>query len=556
MSPLIAFVAILGQGAPQIGYFLKTEPFPNEPGARLRSDNSTVYTLYKTFGNSSMEMWRITLPEKPIHTWVSGRGDVWVLADTTSPFGGPIGGRSALWARQNDASLIGSWYGGLLLSGVVDKVFDGIAAHCDFDHSGITSIGAGGNEQFRLALKNGAQIFITNVQTNDQGMMNVVQRFAKGQADDDALQQLLAKSHGPVEVAKPMPGSLPVRVWRDPSSSGRSVLEAYDQNSNGPSDFVTSDRWIAAPPTYVARTPLGRYAWFEFTSTSGTLRFLNFSGKEFQSVDLVRLGKFASATEAESQLNYRSLRAKQTYSANGSAEETFTMTDESGRKYSILLKPTGDGTVAVTTAVSLGLDRIAKKEPDYPDANLQSQTVRRSDDGRFQLMARRYRQAGRTFTQLTLSAKIDDPIEGTKEVQVWSEPSPLEPLQLRLSDSGRVYGIMLMPKPPKLAKPDAGEYAMLFCWDVDGKLSAGYNLAGLALKWFPSDAAAIKEMDLTKFQFSLAGEAAERDIDGIPLTTWPKERLDYRFANGQTQTLFVSTQQGFGMPIFTRGASH
>ncbi|HVT12359.1 MAG TPA: hypothetical protein VHE55_08835 [Fimbriimonadaceae bacterium] len=552
MSPLLLLAAAGGwhgpfpsQGSPQISYSLKTEPYKNEPGARIRLDGGTVYTLFEKYGETSRELWRITLPERPIHTWVSLKGDVWVIADTTNLAGGPMGGRSTLWARRNDADVIGSWSGEALLTGVRDKGSFGMVSQLDASHSEVSSIGGSGSEQFKLALKNGAEVLVTTVQTRNQGVVNVVQRFAKGQGQDDPLQHLLTISHVPVDVSEPVPETLPVRVWQSPSSTGQCVLEVRSSE-----DVVASDHWIAAPPRYVTQTPLGQYAWFEFTPTNVTLRFLNYDGKEMQAVDLVKLGKFHSAAEAEAQLNYRSMRAVES-SISGASAQTFTMTDELGRRYAIFLKAAKDGTLSVTSAVSLGLDRVAKKQPDYPDAKLESETDVKSDNGQYKLTAQHYVQSGRTFTQLTLSAKIDDPIEGPKEVQVWSEPAPLEPLQLRLSDSGRAYGIMLMPKPAKMPKTGGGAFAMLFCWDVDGKLSAGYDLAGLALKWFPSDTAAIKEMDLSKLKFSLAGQTTEREVDGIPLQTWPKERLDYTLGNGKTQTLFVSTQAGFGMPIFT-----
>lgn len=555
MSLLIALVAVLGmQGPPQvkvgdpfISYFLRTEPAKSD----ARWDVETVYILTQRTGLATREMWRITLPEKPIHTWVSSKGDVWVLADTTGSLGGPRGGLSALWARRKDAGIIGSWQGGSLLAGLQAKGVYGMAALVDIERSGVSPIGSSGNEQFTLSQMNGAQTLVTAINTFDRGAVTLVQRFPKGKPEDDPLQVLFRDSHGTLDMTVPMPWGLPVRIWSDRTNSNRHVLAIRDRLMEGESEFVASDRWIDAPPSYVFRTPLGRYGWFEFTDTSATLRFLNWEGKELQAVDLQKLGKFRSPLMAEGQLNYRSIRG----GPAGGNDEVFTMSDEAGRQFSIQLKAAGDGSLSVHSAVSLGLDHVAKKEPDYPDARLQSETVRRSDDGRFMLTTRRYLQAGRTFTQMTVSAKIHDPIEGDKEIQVWSAQAPLEPLQLRMSGSGRVYGIMKMPKPAKLSEPGSPDFVMLFCWDLDGKLSVGYDLAGLALKWFPNDDAALKEMDLSRLKCSAEGEAAEREIDGIPIPTWPRERLDYTLASGQKKSLIVSTQAGFGMPVLSLAPS-
>lgn len=552
---------VMAQGVtgPQpVTFQLKAEPYRNPDGSRALLMGSTTYTLFDTrVPGGSIEKWRITLPEKPIETWVTPDGTVWVLADTTGPFGGPMSGRVSLWARTNRSSLLGEWDAGFLCHKLKGDWTVRIAERFDLANSYPLTIGQTVSEGFKLALKGGSEARVEFVNTENAGTVKLVRQFEEGQAHSDPLELFLSKGSRRIRVSRPAEKA-PFTIWQETDSEGPAVLQVDEDYPTPPNDakLVHLVRSLPVAPSYVVPSNYLRFLWFDFDRSNATLRFMDRQGTELQTVDLLKLGKYSSPQAAKQALNFRSVSVN-TYSGwsqldesvwNGSNPQQFMLTDQAGKKMMITLAEDKQGKFSVSAVASLNLGNISKKEPNFDKATLRGTTIQVSPSGDFKLRTQSLEQDGKPLAQLTLLARINDPLEGPKEVEIWSAPSPLVPVSTRVSDSGRVFAILHVKKGLIPSHPDQ-ELVMLSGWDLDGKPFGGHDFASFGMKWFASGAEALRSIDLGKVKITQEGTPQETELEGLPFVQWPFERLDFQVA-GTTKSLYLHKVNQYLPSIF------
>jgi hypothetical protein len=515
---------------------------------------NTAYSLYDHHGGFELERWKVTLPESPIHSWVTNDGIVWVLADAAGDLrGGPNFSRLKLWSRSLDAELKGSWDRSLFLNKMTLPADKSPVEAIDLEKSGPRNLGMSGNEQFVVAMKDGSEVHVDLVRTLNAGTVKLIQSFGKGQSAQDPLENLLTSGGEPIDVKYPLPGKAPFAIWTAAGGNRDVVLETFDELNygDGTTRLVKSARKIPVAPQYVVPTCFARFAWFDFPNgQEAFLRLVTRDGVELQSVDLVKLGKFSGSEAVKRKLVYRGISALGPYGltqlgddfvGNIAGPDKLWMSDRNGKQYVVTFTSDAANHWSASTVASLGLDRIAKKEPVYPGIKVVSETTEASPGGAFKLRTKQYEVDGHPLSQLTLIARLKDPIEGDKEVELWSAPYPLALLATRVSDTGRAYAVTHLKQD---AKPDQAkrEFVMLTGWEINGKPFGSYDFADYCLKWFPTEQDALKEVDLSKVKFGLEDQLPDQEIEGLPFPAWDYERLDFPFANGQTKSLYVHRQ--------------
>ncbi|MCC7230125.1 MAG: hypothetical protein IT203_07005 [Fimbriimonadaceae bacterium] len=514
----------------------------------IREYAETVYTLVEIRNKVRRERWRITQQEKHYKHWISPSGMVWVL---TSRVPGP-GGSGRLWARDANADVRGEWSGWELGSSGDDKNgIRGIAANLDIDDMASKAIQLqGGSEQLRLVGKDGSE-FRATIANTDTGDLVVTRHFGKGEPKIDLLTERLDKPSNPPKVEWPAPGKAQIAIWTFFSEQpNQFLIQNYNLGASfnaRPNQTLLSERVLPRKPAYVDKTLTGKLLWFEFGQpwerAVAKLDILTFDGTLIKSIDLLKLGQFQSAEDAQKMIQYRdvldeagggpqTLDSQQRY---GEPKiETLTFADRTGRKYRIEIKAS-DADYEVEARASMNLDKVATKEPTYPGATLYSQIDARSDDGKFTVHVKNYRLDGKQQSQITLIANVTDPIEGSKQVELFSLPIAIAPASLRVSNSGRVFALTY----PGRSVPGVGDKEMcLFqAWDASGHTMSMDLISNL--KWFDSAEGSKGKLDLSKMKIGLEGLRSERVVEGVQVPLYPLESLTFDLGGGRTECLYI-----------------
>lgn len=514
----------------------------------IREYAETVYTLFEIRSNVRRERWRITQQDKYFKHWISPNGMVWVL---TSSLPGP-GGSGRLWARDANADVRGAWSGWeMSSSGDSKRGIRGITANLDIDDKASKAIQLqGGSEQLRLVGKDGSEFRATIANTQD-GDFVVSRLFGKDEPKTDLLTELLDKPSNPPMVEWPAPGKALIAVWtffnEQPNQFLIQTFKLGSSFNSRPSQVLLSERASPRKPTYVDKTLTGKLLWFEFGQpwdrTVAKLDILTYNGALIKSIDLLKLGQFQSAEDAQKLIQYRdvldeagggplTLDSQQRYGEP--KVETLTFGDRTGRKYRIEIKANGVD-YEVEAQASMNLDKVVNKEPNYPGATLGSQMDAHSDDGKFTVHVKNYKREGKQQSQITLIANVTDPIEGSKHVELFSMPMAMQPVSLRVSNSGRVFALTY----PGRSMPGVGNKDMcLFqAWDASGHPMSMDLISNL--KWFSSAEDSRGKLDLNKMKIGLEGLRAERKVEGVQVPLYPLESLTFDLGGGRTECLYI-----------------
>ena len=512
---------------------------------------ATTYTLYRVFGKSRNEVWKITDGNAHIAHWISDNGTVWVLASRTRQRDSAV-----IWSRGLDASETSNWN-----LGNASRCVEGRQpaenlglSNVDVDNSTAKTLGDYRVDQLNLKLKTGGTVRCTLMRPEHEAVTPVLRYFPSGAQITDLLTDAAAKSSA--QVTWPIKYPKWFSIWSFPASSQTTLIERlggmpYEDGIV----CVQSERAITQKPDYIAKTPAGRLAWFEFGGNSGkaTLRLMDSLGNEQQAIDLVKLGRYASIQDAKQNLLYRDLavlRYNQPISVEdadwytGGDSETLQLNDRRGKTFMIEIKK-GEGTAFTATAIaSLNLGSAPSKEPLYADAKLTREENLKSENGLFRARMRRYESKEGPINQITLLSTITDPINGPKEVELWSNQVVDWPLDSRLSDSGRVLTIQAGTWPE--GKLKGKEYAMLLTYEVTGKTMGGIEF--ITRGWFKSVAEMQSHLKLAKLQLSIEGKDTQVDENGIPVVFWKTERFAINAGDGKTYKLRVEANPQPGLP--------
>ena len=499
----------------------------------IRAYAETVYTYTEVRPDGARrEKWRITQQDKYARHWISPNGTVFVMTDSMP---GP-GGSGAIWARDPFADIKGIWPG--------FGPFDGSQSGFDFQKSEAVSL-TGGADQLRLKLTDGSEHRYTVIYASS-GNLAIHRKLAKGEAD--LLTETLDKPQSSFDIVFERIPETNFGVWRL-SVGGNPVLirqALKDSQRNGFLE-VASEDVIAQIPTRVVRMPSGKILWFEFSEFSypgvANLKVLDYTGAQLASVDLLKLGGFVNGDAARKSIKYGDViwnggsgdmpvETNQRY--GGVANESIKFEDRTGRKYLVSLESRGDAYV-VDAKASMNLGRATEpKEPSFPGATLSADQRATSSDGKFSATAKTYEDKGKLLTQITLTAHIVDPVEGGKSVQLFSVPMSSRVEGLRVSDSGRVFGVSY------IAGQQVGDKKMDMClfhsWEPSGR---NMNFDLLRLKWFLTLAEARAQLNMAGFKMTPEGVRGERQVDGVPVPTYPLETLTFNLKSGKTENLFI-----------------
>jgi hypothetical protein len=513
----------------------------------IRPYAETQYRFFQVMADGSKrELWSVLLNDKYQAHWISPSGLVWVQTESIP---GP-GGGGQIWARDRFGDVkgvfpayvglpsrrIGGSPGDVLpFQGSRPEVKVGTTAHY------LTS----GAEQLQIKQPGGEEVRITIVQTPD-GDVSVIKRLHAGQPD--LFTDLLNKPQSPPQVEFRRIEGMPFGLWQV-SVEGRThwIRQVLAESYQGRTLEVQSEEEIADQPTRVVATPSGKLLWFEFTNFQNPvvaqLEIFNLAGKKLDTVDLMKLGKFPSPREAKQLIIYgdvlwnggSGLKPVDIPERYGSADhESYFFSDRTGRKYQIDLKKEGE-TYLVDAKASMNLKQQEMVvEPCFPGAKLVKDQAANSPDGKFTAAAKTYLRDRQKLTQLTLTSHIVDPVEGGKSIRLFSIPVATQVEGLRVSNSGRVFGVSFISQQPIGDKQV--DMCLFHAWEPTGR---NMNFDLLRLKWFLTLAEAKAQLDMNAFKAQPEGVRGERDFNGVPIPTYPMETLTFPFRSGKTENLYI-----------------
>lgn len=522
----------------------------------IRQYAETTYTLYQRTASGKREIWRVLNRDKYAHHWISPNGMVWVVTEgMTGPGGGAI-----IWARDARGSLKGQWSGNELSRGE-PRYKNLVNVGLDADVSATQALTLhNGSEQLRFIDKRGNE-FRATLAVTERDEICVSRVFAAGESKKDLLTDLLSKPYSAPSVELSNSGHVSYGVWTFYSEMPkRHLIQMYRADGNFSSTrnmSLVAEHQSASRPSYVDRTPTGKVIWFEFSepgpSNKATLDIYSFNWKLIKSVDLMALGKYTTSMEAQKSIIYRDVLVNagggfepiQPFKFYSSPVEYWRFSDRTGRKYQVEIKSKDEGqTFEVETITSLNLDQVATKEPTYPGSQLKQEQTAVSADGKFSARLRTYLQQGKQQGQLTLLATVQDPIEGTRTVQLFSVPITYPLTSFRVTNSGRVFALSY-PKMPNAQS----EMCYLQAWDPSGR-TMGLDLTRNP-NWFSSTQEAKSKLNLSSAKIELEGLKVERNVEGVPIPNYISEALVFDlgdrtewlyvgYINDQTPTMFYS----------------
>lgn len=516
----------------------------------------TTYTLYEKNGTRKTQIWSVTDHRKHLAHWISSNGTVWVLSDW-----GRVRDAGALWVRTRDAQRVADFNLGNASRCLVDqtKAEPLVPSNVDVAATEARVFGSYQVDQLDLKLKTGGTMRCTLIKPEHEGVLPVVRVFPAGQPITDLLSEAATSSSSRIELPVKEPRFF--SVWTFPINGQTTLMERTDtiRSEEGPM-FVQSESRMIAPPSHIALTPGGRVLWFEFPLGGNTalLRLLDTRGNEKQVIDLTRLGNFRGASDAKQSLLFRDaavLRYNRAITLQDTdwyafgQPEIIQINDRQGRTFRIDISKTESDAFTATAVASLNLDSAPAKEPVFADAKIVREESLASNNGLFRARLRRFALKEGDRNQMTLLSTITDPINGPKEIELWSVPMMDWPADVRVSDSGRVLQIQTgkWPQGPLKGK----EYAML----ITSEVSEAKSIGGLDLimrGWFSSIADVKAHLKLAKLQLTIDGKKTQLDKNGIPIVFWSTERFAINGTDGKVYKLRVEAQPlpGLGQMIY------
>ena len=491
----------------------------------IRAYAESVYTLYETRGNGKeVERWRVTQQDKYAEHWISPSGTVWVKTDMVP---GP-GGGGGIWVRDASADIKGHF---------------GVRGDIDVAASKALQL-KGGAEQLRLKHPDESETRITVAQT-DQGEVSVVRNVKKG--GSDLLTAALDEGYGPSNPLLKRIEGTPFVVWRlyGPGEP-KYIRQVIDPHYSGRWLEVKSEESMAREATYIEKTKAGLSLWFEFTQHQypGVAKVDVFDGRGnfVDSADLIKLGEFKTADEAQAAIAYRDLRwylggrevpldTPNYYAAT--EHQSISFADRLGRQYRLEIDKVGER-FTMKSLASMNLGRVQPKEPSFPTARLEAERSVESEDGKFLARFKTFEEKGKTQTQVTLVANFDDPIEGKKSVELFSLAAPDEPDSVKVSNSGRVFAVFFKRQVEIGAQKM--DMALFQSWEPNGRQLA-FDL--LRQKWFANLDQAKRELNLDRMTIAFEGIRGERRVEDVPIPVYRLESLTFDLGGGRKESLYI-----------------
>jgi hypothetical protein len=527
-----------------------------QPPNVLSSGSETVYTFSERQADGTThERWQVRLHEEHQDHWIAADGTVWVI---TRSHQGPNEG-SVIWARTPEGDLLGQFASDEVLPVTPVEPLDASKVSEEVDVASTTTQPLHGHgEQLRVMMKSGGEVWLTLASSSNEGIIPVAHPFRNGEAKNDLLTKLLLEptAEGP-SITWPLPGA-PLAIWVETSFPKDIIVQTYATPNRDGTHILREERSKSVMPAYVTATPAGRYLWFEFgkpwQQNLAHMEVLTSQGSVAETVDLLKLGRFESADQTRETLMYRDLSVQRGTSfvpmdtagpSDSAQSERIRMSDRTGREYQIDIGPNDTG-LKVSAAASLNLDRVTHKEPSYPDAKSVPVKSIVSDDGRFQLDVKTVTWQHSSQTQFTLIANVDDPVQGRKSVQLWSQPCPIPAASVKVSNSGRVFALLVGKSSGQPA-----DVAWLATWEPTGKMANSLDV--IRLKWIATPAEAEQQLDLKNLTIELKGVAQPREVEGVPVPAWPIEQLTLRFNDGRKQDLYLRRMNDFAPSIYMLG---
>jgi hypothetical protein len=496
----------------QNGYQLETETH----------DGRTTYTLnLYSKGRKTDEKWLITLDERHQAHWIAPNGSVWVLVN------------DQLWARDPVGNLLGQ----VPLADVLGT------ADLDTSKTAATDSSVGWT-RLRLATNAGKEVRFVFADSRVGSILPIAKEFD----GSDLFSEIHREGYGnDPDPEWPLGQDGPIAIW--PSygpGENRLLVQVYERS--GDVLRVRSERYVTNRPTQVVKTPDGHILWFQFggfaESRKALLDVMSLDGKVISTVDLLALGKFGSTDHARAELLLDQLEIRRA----GTGSEEVRFDDQTGRHYVVQIKSD-----EVAARVSLNLDAVSVKEPVFANSKVEGEKTIDSDDGRYQLSVKSVVTGVEKKTQMTLTARIKDPVDGPKSAQLWSLALPFTGASYRVSNSGRVYELLTGPFAGS-PKPGVPSLTGILTIEPDGKLLPVFDL--VSLKWFSTADEAAKGTDLAKMEIELIGDSKIKEYDGVPVRTWPIEQLTFNFSDGRSESMYLKKEHDFGFPSFMKGKAN
>ncbi|HJP83544.1 MAG TPA: hypothetical protein VJ835_08570 [Fimbriimonadaceae bacterium] len=513
----------------------------------IRPYAETQYRYFQVMGDGSKrELWSVLLNEKYLAHWISPSGMVWVQTEFIP---GP-GGGGHIWARDRFGDVKGVFpaYAGLPSRRIGGSPGDVLPFRLSQPEVKVVNTAhylTSGAEQLQIKQPGGEEVRITIVPTPD-GDVSVLKRLQAGQPD--LFTDLLNKPQSSPQVEFRRIEGMPFGLWQV-SVEGRThwIRQVLAESYQGRTLEVKREDEIADQPTRVVATPSGKILWFEFTNFQNPgiaqLEIFTLTGEKLDTVDLMKLGKFPSPREAKQQIIYgdvlwnggSGLKPVDSPERYGSADlESYFFNDRTGRKYQIDLKKEGE-TYLVDAKASLNIKQPANVvEPKFPGAAMINNQVASSPDGKFTATAKTYKRDGNVLTQLTLTSHIVDPVVGGKSIQLFSVPVATKVEGLKVSDSGRVFGVSFISQQPIGDKKV--DMCLFQAWEPTGR---NMNFDLIRLKWFSTLAEAKAQLNMKAFKAQPEGVRGEREFNGVPIPVYPLETLTFPFRSGKIENLYI-----------------
>jgi hypothetical protein len=544
---VIAILAIVGwkqsqlsgsQTSPKISYGaqfrLDVEVAKSNLPVIRGSGEETTYTYSRVVEKQVHELWRITLREKYRAHWIDPSGNVWVFAGISQR----AGPSAQLWIRDPLADVRARISPSALAQSHARQPFDiGTIDEKRATMRQLTSLAY----QLELPTKGGS-MFVTAMNGQPEVADTYVVDWRPSGNPSAPFEKFLQEPGGP-RVMSVHPDLPHWQLWTEERPYAPAVLTIGPDlapSSDKTVHYVLQQRSFQIAPAQVVRTPNRRYLWFTYglneQPKEASIEIFDRKGNSLGKVDWLEAGRFDSVYAAQHEVDVANPAVRQggreapmsTAPPTGWDKPEFVIFSATkNRKFELKIPAHGDSNHPTLRSFADESGFVAK-EPRYPDHAQTAQKTFASADGQFEMRLRVIRDAKGSQSAVRTLIKKGEGMDH----EFWTQTTPYVPLDVLVSNSGRVFAIEILP-----GEGDRPAMALLSMRRADAQTPVSLDLTRSD---FYGSMDAAKQANFKDLKIEYVGPKGVFDFEGEALPTWSAEQLHWQLTPTKKRVLTLS----------------